>query len=135
MGLETLALSCGMAWPMWDHPAIRGYLQNTFFCPDGRLPPPHPPFILRLVSLPLAQQRSACESWSSLVNSPRAQVRGGREGGWLPSWEGRAAYIGLVTAGLKDELFWLVLPALHRGIGRSQAGRTEGQLGLAGLLL
>lgn len=50
---------------------------------------------------------------------------------------GRAGptYIGLVTTGLEDELLGLVLPALHRGVGGSQAGRAEGQLGLAGLLL
>lgn len=58
----------------------------------------------------------------------------GEQGGWPPG-RTRATHVGLITAGLEDELLWLVLPALHGRIGGGQAGRPQGELGLAVLLL
>lgn len=54
-----------------------------------------------------------------------------------PGWAGRAGatHIGFITAGLKDEFFWPVLPTLHRGIGGSKAGGPKGQPGFAVLFL
>lgn len=53
---------------------------------------------------------------------------GSRESGW--SGQTGATHIGFITAGLEDELLWLVLPALHRGVGGSKAGGPEGEPGL-----
>lgn len=76
-------------------------------------------------------------SGSGLVNSQRDCRGPGKEGWGKAGYLERAGetHIGLIATGFKDELFWLVLPTLHRSIGGSQAGRTEGQLGLTGLLL
>lgn len=46
-----------------------------------------------------------------------------------------ATHVGFITAGLEDEFLWLVLPALHWGIGGSQAGGPEGQFGFTLLFL
>ena len=35
-----------------------------------------------------------------------------------PALELGVTHVGFVTAGLKDEFLGLVLPALHRGVGR-----------------
>lgn len=53
---------------------------------------------------------------------------GSRESGW--SGQTGATHVGFVTTGLEDEFLWLVLPALHRGVGGSKAGGPEGEPGL-----
>lgn len=39
-----------------------------------------------------------------------------------------ATYVGLIPAGLEDELLRLVLPVLDWGVRGSQAGGAQGQL-------
>lgn len=41
------------------------------------------------------------------------------------------AHVSLVAAGLEDELLWLVVPVLNRGVRRSQARGSQGQARLS----